>query len=219
MPQTTTKSGSSVFLRCGDIYVQLAAGFVIGLAATVYRCIREVSDVLTAPAPTLEQYAVESCRCPVQQLLYALRCWVVLEAWNHMVAYELFAAWRTDPLGELERFESGRCCEFGLAQADVALGLIGEENTAGFVSAARKEGLAFADELVGTACVAEIEETLPGVDGQVGGGHPGHQVGTGSFDGAPSRCSAASRARKVGRRSPCAARARARRKRRAAAAR
>ncbi|MCX4654842.1 transposase family protein [Streptomyces microflavus] len=41
-------------LRCGDTYARLAAGFRIGIA-TVYRCIREVIDVLAALAPTLTE--------------------------------------------------------------------------------------------------------------------------------------------------------------------
>jgi hypothetical protein len=41
-------------LRCGDTYVQLAAGFGIGLA-TVYRYVREAIDVLAVLAPTLDE--------------------------------------------------------------------------------------------------------------------------------------------------------------------
>lgn len=41
-------------LRCGGTCAQLAAGFRIGIA-TVYRCIREVVDVLAAIAPALTE--------------------------------------------------------------------------------------------------------------------------------------------------------------------
>lgn len=41
-------------LRCGDTYVQLAAGFGIGIA-NVYRYIREAIEVLAALAPTLTE--------------------------------------------------------------------------------------------------------------------------------------------------------------------
>ncbi|MFC7966434.1 transposase family protein [Streptomyces cinereoruber] len=41
-------------LRCGDTYAQLAAGFGIGIA-TVYRCIREAVDALSALAPSLAE--------------------------------------------------------------------------------------------------------------------------------------------------------------------
>lgn len=47
------------YLRCGDTYVRLAAGFGVGAAgfgvgiATVYRYIREALDLLAALAPTL----------------------------------------------------------------------------------------------------------------------------------------------------------------------
>ncbi|MFI1533433.1 transposase family protein [Streptomyces anandii] len=40
------------FLRCGDAYVQLAAGFGVGIA-TVYRCICEAVGVLAVLAPSL----------------------------------------------------------------------------------------------------------------------------------------------------------------------
>ncbi|MEU9567784.1 transposase family protein, partial [Streptomyces sp. NPDC048161] len=41
-------------LRCGDTYAQLAAGFGIGIA-TVFRCIREAVEVLSALAPSLTE--------------------------------------------------------------------------------------------------------------------------------------------------------------------
>jgi len=41
-------------LRCGDTYTQLAAGFGIGIA-TVYRCIREAVETLSALAPSLAE--------------------------------------------------------------------------------------------------------------------------------------------------------------------
>ncbi|WP_405387807.1 transposase family protein [Streptomyces sp. NBC_01102] len=42
------------YLRCGDTYARLAAGFRVGIA-TVHRYIREAVDLLAALAPTLEQ--------------------------------------------------------------------------------------------------------------------------------------------------------------------
>ncbi|MFJ8828041.1 transposase family protein [Streptomyces sp. NPDC102467] len=48
------------YLRCGDTYAQLAAGFGIGIA-TVYRYIREAVDLLAALAPTLTE-AMETIR-------------------------------------------------------------------------------------------------------------------------------------------------------------
>ncbi|MGW4626916.1 transposase family protein [Streptomyces rubiginosohelvolus] len=42
------------YLRCGDTYAQLAAGFGVGIA-TVYRYIREAIEVLTSLAPTLAE--------------------------------------------------------------------------------------------------------------------------------------------------------------------
>ncbi|MDQ1040574.1 hypothetical protein QFZ75_006990 [Streptomyces sp. V3I8] len=48
------------YLRCGDTYAQLAAGFGIGIA-TVYRHIREAVEVLSTLAPFLAE-AVRAIR-------------------------------------------------------------------------------------------------------------------------------------------------------------
>lgn len=48
------------YLRCGDTYARLVAGFGIGIA-TVYRYVHEAVEVLAAGAPTLAE-AIETAR-------------------------------------------------------------------------------------------------------------------------------------------------------------
>ncbi|WP_159056314.1 hypothetical protein [Streptomyces sp. DSM 15324] len=55
----------------------------------------------------------------------------------------------------------------------MARGAVGEEDAPRLVPGGRQEAFAFGDELVGAADVAEVEEGLARVDGEVGFGHPG----------------------------------------------
>lgn len=61
----------------------------------------------------------------------------------------------------------------------MARGAVGEEHAAGLVPGRGQQAFAFGDEPVGAAGVAEVQEGLAGVDGEVGFGYPGGPVGTG----------------------------------------
>jgi hypothetical protein len=61
----------------------------------------------------------------------------------------------------------------GSFQIEVARGAVGEEDALRLVPGGRQQAFAFADELVGAARVAEVQEGLSGVDGKVGFGYPG----------------------------------------------
>jgi hypothetical protein len=59
----------------------------------------------------------------------------------------------------------------------VAGGAVGEEHAAGFVPGRGQQPFAFGDEPVGAAGVAEVEECLAGVHGEIGLGQPGAPCG------------------------------------------
>ncbi|MEU9609732.1 hypothetical protein [Streptomyces sp. NPDC048057] len=61
---------------------------------------------------------------------------------------------------------------FDLSAAEVGAGTVGEEDAAGLRPAVGEECLAFLDQPVRAAGVAEVEERLAGVDGEVGVGEP-----------------------------------------------
>ncbi|MEV7797312.1 hypothetical protein AB0O68_36070 [Streptomyces sp. NPDC087512] len=62
-------------------------------------------------------------------------------------------------------------------EVEVAGRLVGEEDAAGFAPGGGQQAFAVGDELVGAGGVAEVEEGLAGVDGEVGVGEPGAPCG------------------------------------------
>jgi hypothetical protein len=109
---------------------------------------------------------------------------VGLEAGEEVVD-ELDAARCSQAPGEEQGLGGGGRGGLGLGLVEVAGGAVGEEHAAGLVPGCGQEAFAFGDELVGAGGVAEVEETLAGVDGEVGLGDPcapGGSVTTGSAE-------------------------------------
>ncbi|MFD4578179.1 hypothetical protein ACFWNK_38500 [Streptomyces sp. NPDC058417] len=113
-----------------------------------------------------------------QQFGNAIRVGVGLEARDE-VADELHAPGGADPVREVQGLGRGRGGEVGLTQVEVGLRAVCEEDPAGLVPTRRQQDLALLDELVRGARVAEVAETLPGIDGEVGLGKPGAPRGDG----------------------------------------
>lgn len=85
---------------------------------------------------------------------------------------EAGAAGRADAAGQKQGLCGGGCGGLWLLLVEVAGGLVGEEHSSGLVACRREQLLAFGDEPVGAAGVAEVRKSLAGVDCEIGLGHP-----------------------------------------------
>jgi hypothetical protein len=96
---------------------------------------------------------------------------------------EVGAAGCAGSAGQEQGLGGGDRGGFGFAGVEMAGGAVGEEDAAGLVPGGGQEAFAVGDELSGAGGVAEVEEGLAGVDGEVGVGEPrapGGPVATGA---------------------------------------
>jgi len=78
-----------------------------------------------------------------------------------------------DAAGQEQRLNGGGYGRFGLFEVEVAGRPIREEDATGLAPGGGQHAFAVGDELVRAGGVAEVQEGLAGVDGEVGVGKPG----------------------------------------------
>lgn len=102
----------------------------------------------------------------------ALGVLVVLES-GEKVIDKLYAAGCSDATCQEQGFGGGGRGGLGFLQIEVARGTVGEEHPAGLVPGRGQQAFAFSDQPVSAADVAEVQEGLAGVHGEIGFGYPG----------------------------------------------
>ena len=146
----------------------------IALFLRTWKTLRTPRPALRDPVPPSETSLSRSrlCGSKLEEFRNALGVLVGMEAGEQIVD-KLHAAWCSDVTCQKQGLGGGGCGGLGFLEVEVACGAVGEKHPAGLVPGRGQQAFAFGDELVGAGGVAEVQEGLAGVDGEVGFGYPG----------------------------------------------